>query len=213
MEDVISKKIIQDLAGKIVLKDFPFMLVRLERSLPKKRFHHSMRVLGEAYKMAEHFALSEQETEQVAVAALLHDCGREVATKESAEKMLALGLPMNEVEQAQPILLHAKLGVYYAHTKYDVEDATILQAISLHTTGAVGMSRVAKIVFLADMIEPARDFPDVEAIRKAAYQDLDEAMLLAYASTLKYLLKAGQLIHPDCIAGYNELCMAKKLAE
>ena len=67
------------------------------------------------------------------------------------------------------------------------------------------MTTLAKVVFLADMIEPGRDFPGVEELRRLAAKDLDAAMLTAYSNTIKYLLDGNLLIHPRCIAGYNEL--------
>lgn len=179
----------------------------LEQSLPPKRFKHSVRVYESALELAAEHKLS---VEKIAVSALLHDCGREVPTKESAAKADELGIAIDEVERSQPILLHAKLGAYYARAKYGVTGEEILHGIAQHTTGGAGMSALAKVVFLADMIEPGRDFPGVDELRKMARKNLDEAMLMAYSNTIRNLLDAGQLIHPHCIDGYNELIMQKK---
>lgn len=182
----------------------------LEASLAPKRYKHSLNVYKTALKLAESHKLPE---EKIAVSALLHDCGREVPTKESVAKAEELGLPVDEVERHQPILLHAKLGVYYAKEKYGVTDKEILDGILYHTTGKDHMSALAKVVFLADMVEPGRDFPGVDDLRKLAHKDLDKAMLKAYSNTLDYLLAGGQLIHPHCIDGYNELILAEKAAK
>ena len=119
-------------------------------------------------------------------------------------------MPIDEIERHQPILLHAKLGVYNAMHKYGVADQEILDGIMYHTTGIDGMSKLAKVVYLADMIEPGRDFPGVEELRKLARKDLDKAMLMAYGNTIRYLMEGGLLIHPHCIRGYNELILAAK---
>lgn len=182
----------------------------LQESLAPKRFKHSVAVYETALDLAKAHALDKKLTEKVAVSALLHDCGRQVATKESAAKAHELKITINEIEEKQPILLHAKLGVYYAKEKYGVVDEEILDGISYHTTGKANMSVLAMIVFLADMIEPARDFPGVEDLRKLAYKNLEAAMLQAYSNTIKYLLKDGQLIHPDCIEGYNQLQLKRR---
>lgn len=179
----------------------------LEESLAPKRFKHSVNVYKTALELAKAHKLP---VEKIAVSALLHDCGREVPTKESAAKADALGIAIDEVERSQQILLHAKLGAYYAREKYGVTDEEILDGILYHTTGAAGMSELAKVVFLADMIEPGRDFPGVEELRKAARKNLDKAMLMAYSNTMRYLLDGGLLIHPHCIDGYNELIMKQK---
>ena len=63
---------------------------------------------------------------------------------------------------------------------------------------------------MADMIEPGRDFPGVEELRKLAHKNLDQAMLMAYSNTIRYLLDGGLLIHPHCIEGYNKLILAAK---
>ena len=92
------------------------------------------------------------------MSALLHDCGREVASKDSVAKCQELGLPIDAIEMHQPILLHAKLGVYNAMHKYGVADQEILDGIMYHTTGIDGMSKLAKVVYLADMISGLMDF-------------------------------------------------------
>lgn len=179
----------------------------LKESIPGKRYKHSVNVYETALNLAEAHGLP---PEKIAVAALLHDCGREVAAKESVAKAQELGLPVDKIEMQQPILLHAKLGVYNAMHKYGVADQEILDGILYHTTGIDGMSVLAKVVYLADMIEPGRDFPGVDELRKLARKDLDKAMLLAYSNTIRYLLDGGLLIHPHCISGYNELILAGK---
>lgn len=185
----------------------------LRQSLAPKRYKHSLAVYETALELAKAHALTAEETEKTAVSALLHDCGREVPTKESAAKARELGIAADEIELSQPILLHEKLGVYYARHKYGVTDAEVLAGIRYHTTGAPDMTVLAKIVFLADMTEPARDFPGISELRSLCRRDLDKAMLAAYGSTLAHLAAKGQLIHPDCIAGYNQLLLAQKAAK
>lgn len=174
----------------------------LEASLPAKRYRHSVNVYETALDLCRAHGLPQEKT---GVAALLHDCGREVSSKESPARTRELGIEADAIELAQPILLHAKLGVYNARHKYGIDDEEIFEGILYHTTGAAGMSKLAKVVYLADMIEPGRDFPGIEFLRKLCRKDLDEAMLVAYSNTIKYLLEEGLLIHPHCIEGYNEL--------
>ena len=174
----------------------------LQQSLKPKRFRHSCAVFDEALKLADRF---DADRDKVAVAALLHECGREVPTPEGPQKAAELGLKPDRVVCAQPILAHPMLGAWYAEHKYGVTDPEVLDAIRLHTTGGPDMTQTAKIVFLADMIEPARDFPGVDELRSLCRKDLDKAMLLAYKNTMEYLLAQDLLIHPDAVAGYNQL--------
>ena len=183
------------------------MQALLKESIPPKRYKHSVHVYETALELAKSHQLPQ---EKIAIAALLHDCGREVGRKESVGKAQELGLPIDWVELNQPILLHAKLGVYNAMHKYGIADQEILDGILYHTTGMAGMTDLAKVVYLADMIEPGRDFPGVEELRKLAHKNLDQAMLMAYSNTIRYLLDGGLLIHPHCIEGYNKLILAAK---
>lgn len=179
----------------------------LEKSLPPKRYQHSMRVYETALALGKRHHAEEA---KVALAALLHDCGREIPVKESVEKARALGLPVDFIEAGQPVLLHAKIGACLATQKYGVTDPEVLEAIHCHTTGAETLSLTARIVFLADMLEPGRRFPGVEELRRLAREDLEQAMFTAYRDTICYLLEAGALIHPAAIAGYNRLALQRK---
>lgn len=174
----------------------------LKASLPLKRYHHSVAVYETALELA---AAHKLDMEKVAVSALLHDCGREVAGRDSLAKAAELGIAVDETEANQPILLHAKLGVYYAEHKYGVTDKEILDGILYHTTGARDMTPLAMAVYLADLLEPTRDFSGIEEMRKLAKQDMEKAMMRAYAQTIRYLLEYDLLIHPNCIYGYNQL--------
>ena len=187
------------------------MRALLQQSLKPKRYEHSVRVYETALKMAERY---HADVKKVAVAALIHDCGRQIPKEQSVAKAKELRIPVDPVEEAQPILLHAKLGVFYAVHKYGVspEDREVLDAIRYHSTGTADMTDTAKIVFLADLIEPGRDFEGVEDLREASFQNLDKGMLLSYDNTIRYLLEDGLLIHPDAIAGYNQLA-AKKMGQ
>ena len=174
----------------------------LKASLPLKRYKHSLAVYETALKLAEAHHL---DVDKVAVSALLHDCGREVSGRDSLAKVAELGIEIDEVEANQPILLHAKLGVYFAQHKYGIEDQDILDGILYHTTGTANMSKLAMAVYLADLLEPTRDFPGINDLRKLAREDMEKAMMKAYAQTIRYLLDYDLLVHPNCIHGYNQL--------
>ena len=179
----------------------------LKKSLPEKRYLHSVAVCETAIDIATSHKL---DVEKIKISALLHDCGREIPGRENLDKATEFGITMDKIEKNQPILLHAKLGVYYAKHKYGVHDKDILEGIRYHTTGAPHMSKLAKVVYLADLLEPTRDFPGIEDMRILARKDLDKAMINAFAQTIRYLLEYNLLIHPDCIHGYNELAIKFK---
>ena len=73
------------------------------------------------------------------------------------------------------------------------------QAIFWHTTGRADMSLLEKIVYMADYIEPNRDFEGVERLRKLAYTDLDQAMLLGVEDTIRDMEQRGVPIHTNTL--------------
>jgi HD superfamily phosphohydrolase YqeK len=81
----------------------------LEASLPHKRFQHSLYVYETALKMGERF---HGNMEKISIAALLHDCGREIPTKDSLQYAREHHIPLDFVEEHQPVLLHAKLVLF-----------------------------------------------------------------------------------------------------
>ncbi|MBR2039634.1 MAG: bis(5'-nucleosyl)-tetraphosphatase (symmetrical) YqeK, partial [Phascolarctobacterium sp.] len=134
----------------------------LKASLPLKRYKHSIAVYETALELA---SVHKLDVQKVAVAALLHDCGREIPSRDSLAKAAELGIEVDRVEANQPILLHAKLGVFYARKKYGIEDQEILDGILYHTTGAPHMTPLAMAVYLADLLEPTRDFPGIAPLK------------------------------------------------
>lgn len=179
----------------------------LEKALPRKRFEHSVAVYETALELAK---IHNANMEKVAAASLLHDCGREISTRNNLMQAAALNIEIDEVEQNQPILLHAKIGVCLAQNKYGVTDKETLDAILYHTTGAPCMTKTSMIVYLADLLEPKRGFFGIEEMRQLVKVDLEKTMMKAYALTIKYLLEHDLLIHPNCIYGRNELAIKFK---
>ena len=190
--------------------DFAERKALLKESLPTKRYEHSIAVYKTAKDIAQTCGV---DVEKAKLAGLLHDCGREISTKDFIDKIKELGIKADIVEMNQPILLHDKLGVYYAERKYGVHDKEVLDAILYHTTGAPHMSKLAMVIYLADILEPGRDYPGVDDLRKLVTKDLEQTLFQAYVQTIKFLLDGKQLVHPNCIEAYNELAIMYKNAK
>ena len=95
--------------------DITEMKKLLKASLPHKRFKHSLAVYDTALELAAVYGLDK---EKVGVGALLHDCGREIPTRDLLMHTIALGLPMDDVERNQPIYCMPNWAIYYAREKY-----------------------------------------------------------------------------------------------
>lgn len=189
------------------MKSFKEMETILKESLPNKRFVHSMAVCETAERFAK---IHKIDVNKAKIGGLLHDCGRQINTSKQLDKARKLKMEIDFVEQNQPILLHAKLGVYYAKKKYGVVDKEVLSSIRKHSTGGVDMNSLDMVVYLADLLEPTRDFPGIDKLRKLAEEDLELAMIKAYEQSIDYLIQRGLLIHPDCVLGRNQLVAKRK---
>ena len=167
---------------------------RLKKELDNERFQHTLGVMYTAAALAMAY---EVDLEQALYAGLLHDCAKSIPN----EKKLALcekyQITVSNAEKINPSLLHAKLGAYYARHIYEVQDERILHAIKVHTTGEPGMNTLDKIIYIADYIEPNRNqAPNLEIVRKLAFENLDAAMDKILSDTLNYLREKGGEIDP-----------------
>ena len=132
-----------------------------------------------------------------AEAAILHDCTKKADREEQLRLCEKYGIIPDKWELENDRLLHAKTGAAFASDQFGAPEP-IASAIRWHTTGRPGMTLLEQIVFLADAIEENRaPYPALEAIRKAAFADLDAATELCLRRTLAFLEAQGETIHPD----------------
>ena len=174
---------------------------KLSARLSPHRLQHSLQVAGVARDMAKTYG---SDPDKAYTIGLLHDYAKGL----SGADLLALArenaLIEDEVESQAPDLLHASVGAYLLATELNIDDPEILQAVRVHTLGSLEMSQLDKIIFLADMIEPGRDFPGLERLQCLAGRDIDRAMLFALDSTIRYCLEQGRILHPRTITVRNK---------
>jgi predicted HD superfamily hydrolase involved in NAD metabolism len=107
-----------------------------------------------------------------------------------------------------PLLLHAYVGSRLVTEKYGVSDHAVEQAIWRHTVGGAKMTKLDKIIWFADMIEPNRDYPGVEELRSLAKTaSLDDMVLAGLTQSITFVLQKGGLIHPDTVIARNEILL------
>ena len=182
----------------------------LQSRLKKSRFAHSIGVANTAVKLAEKFSV---DTEKAYIAGLLHDCAREFENNQLTFEAEKRGIKIGEVEKVVPLLLHAYIGAKMVSEIYEVNDAEISQAIYRHTVGARNMSDLEKIIYFADMIEPNRNYPGVEKLRRLAEtsNSLDEIILTALNESIIFVVQKNSLLHPDTIDARNFLLLNKEV--
>jgi len=183
-------------------QDILIMQEKCRSALNNNRYHHTMRTVMTAIELAHRFGA---DAKRARLAALLHDCARGMSLSQMQELLQQSGMQVDAKSMDSVSLLHAHAGAALAKTQFGIDDPAILQAIAGHTTGTDHMNMLDKIIYLADMIEPGRDFPGVERLRSLAKQNLDRAVLAAMEHTLSYLKSRGQSIHPDSVAALEAL--------
>ncbi len=135
-------------------------------------------------------------------AAILHDCTKYLSLEEHLALCDRYGLELDGMERATEKLLHAKTGALKARYMFGQDDE-IYDAILYHTTGRAGMSLAEKIIYIADYMEPNRDFPEVEALRAAAFEDLDRAMAMGALLSIREMEERGREIHHNTLEAYE----------
>ena len=137
----------------------------IEKNYSDERKRHTESVKRTAEKLAKIYGADEK---KAGTAALFHDMFRRIS---------ALG--------------HGELAAQAMERDYGIDDKEILDAVRYHTTGRPGMSLLEKIIYLADAIEPGRDYPGVEDVRALADEDIDRACLLSMDRTIEYVKEKG----------------------
>ncbi len=166
---------------------------RLADRLKRKRLNHTMLTACEAVKLAYRYGV---DTKKARLAAILHDCIK-LPNKELIAFCDENHYDISDEERENPYLIHSRLGAVLACDEFGVRDPEVLMAIRSHTLGRVEMTELEKIIYVADKIEPSRDYEGIDIIRETAYEDIDKAMLLVMQHSVEYTASAGRTINPS----------------
>ena len=170
--------------------------------LSDKRYEHTLNVRKMAVKLAKRHDADE---DRAALAALLHDAAKEIS-KDEMRAIMKAHPEYAEGGEARPTpVWHGICAAILARTEWGVEDEAILSAIACHTAGKPGMSKLDKILYLADMSSAERDWPGVNKLRKLERKDLDAAMLMALKQTNDFVLSQGKPLDPMSKAAYDDI--------
>jgi len=177
------------------------MMFAVRSQMPEKRWRHTEGVMKSSVELAKRYGADPEKAE---LAALLHDVVKYWPTDKMELIIREQGLPSILLAHDKS-LWHAPVGAYIAETEFGIKDEEVLDAIRYHTSGREGMTKLDKIVCLADYIEPGRDFPGVENIRELAKNSLEEALIAGFDSTISFLLKKHKRIFPTTVLARNSL--------
>ncbi len=174
--------------------------------LSPKRYQHTLGVVDAAKDLAMRYG---GDVQQAQIAGMLHDITKECSVPEQISFCAEFSIGLTNLELRSPKLLHAKTGAGYAQHRLGVDDPMILDALRYHTTGRRDMTKLDKILYLADYIEVNRDFPGVDEVRALIDQGLDVMMCQAMKQTIGELLDKPAPIHPDTFECYNQLLLER----
>lgn len=189
MPKEVSEFIIRN---KIYNKKAPSIKKQLKKQLSHDRFVHSVNVCNTAVELAEHFGFDKN---KAYLAGLLHDCAKCISHDNMLKMCEDFDVELDDFDQINPALIHAKLGEKVAMAQYSISDREVLDAIKWHTLGHPEMGDIAKVVYVADMIEPLRSFDGVEYLRKVAKEDINKAVLECTNATIRYNTEKNRPIH------------------
>jgi predicted HD superfamily hydrolase involved in NAD metabolism len=177
--------------------------------VPAGLAEHVLRVSDEATRLADIHGV---DREAAKTAALGHDILRAMSGERLRTICEEQGYAADPVDRMEPVLLHGPLAVAILREQYKVLDADVLGAVATHTTAKAGMTRLQKLLFIADKIEPHKmgGRPEVMRVGDLAETDLDEAMFAYLEYLITEAVRGGWPLHPNTIAARNELLTGRR---
>jgi predicted HD superfamily hydrolase involved in NAD metabolism len=173
-------------------KDHDQLLKLLKKYLRGEKFIHSLGVEQTAIKLAK---LHGADWKKAGLAGMLHDI-----TKQMDNTALARQYGISSVSEKT---LHGPVAACWLYENGIVGDEEVLSAIKYHTTGRADMTLLEKVIYLADFIEPSRDFEGVDGLRELVYADIEKGLLKGLEMSLYEVLRKKTAIDADSVAAYN----------
>ncbi len=172
-----------------------------KNTLSEERFYHTECVAKAAKQLALQF---EHDVEQSVVSAYLHDIVKELSLDDLLQ-MLKSGdiININDLENCCPVW-HAFAGGEYVENEL-LLSKQIADAVRYHTTARINMTRLEKIVYLADYISEDREFRGVAEVREATFESIDKAIALSLRNQICHLAKLGKHINKHSVEAFNFL--------
>ena len=175
----------------------------LSSHLKPERYKHVLAVNDLAIKLAKSYKL---DIMKVSVAALLHDCAKNMSLEENIKYIKKNKLKIKNADfvvKYLPQVLHSNIGADIANKEFNIKDKEIINSIKNHTVGRVGMSKYEKVIFIADALSLDRKYKKSFVSKKIMFNDLDKTFKLVLQNKIKYVVSAFKVLHPDIIKIWN----------
>ena len=171
--------------------------------LKPNRVAHVLGCRDTAVALAQRWGVNETDA---ARAGILHDVTKALDGPLQLTLCRCYGKVLDDFSIRYPKTLHALTGSLVAQRIFG-ENEAVVDAIECHTTGKAAMNMLEKIIYVADYMEPNRDFPGVEKLRALAFSDMNAALKLGLEMTLQHLARQGAEVSPASQAALDYLCV------
>ncbi|MCL2019096.1 MAG: bis(5'-nucleosyl)-tetraphosphatase (symmetrical) YqeK [Oscillospiraceae bacterium] len=173
--------------------------------LSEERFTHSVK----SAEMSRELGVAHGfDSEKAYIAGILHDICKEDSEKELkrlafSKTLEKMGLGLEPLEKEDHKLWHAPAATVYIKEVLGINDTDILSAVRYHTVGRARMTKLEKIIYLGDLVEHSREYPDVDKYRDFALSDLDLGMYEALKWAINDCLQRKKRISRNTFEAYN----------
>lgn len=197
--DVYSYIVKNGLYG--VKPEFSWLRERAREMLDAKRVPHVLGCEKEAVSLASRWGADEDDAR---CAAILHDITKNLGLIEQLLLCEKYGIIIDAVEKQDAKLLHSRTGAALAEHIFAMPPS-VCEAIKWHTTGKAQMTTLEKVIYMADYIEPTREFEGLDKLRVLAYTDLDAALLSGLEMTVGEITERGRIPHKNTLSAIEYL--------
>ena len=176
----------------------------LEKRVSAKRFQHSLGVSDACVQLAEEYGL---DVKKARLAGLLHDWDKGYDDEGARARVRELGME-DEIDpvvvENMPGTLHGITAARALGNEFPSIPADVLQAISRHTTAALDMEPLDMVLYIADAIEPNRQFGRIDELRAhVGKATLEQLYFETYEYWVFLLFERRKPLHPDTIRIWN----------
>ena len=179
----------------------------VRKSVSEARYQHSLGTMQKAKELAELYG---EDPLEAMLTGMVHDIAKEMTKEQYFLYCVQNKIEMDEFDKIQSVVLHGKIGADIAKKKYHFTKE-MQNAIYYHTTGRANMTKLEKIIYLADKIEDTREnTQELEQIKNLAKRDMDEAILWDIDHiTIPKMIRQRKMIHPNSIFARNDIIKRK----
>lgn len=195
--DNLNPNVVEYIEANNLYCKYSDIIKKLKNNIPSNTFEHCSRTASYALGLNYSLKLG-LDYDKILLAGILHDCAKALCREEHDTSNVpsdSVGTPVE----------HQFMGANIAYKEYGVEDSEVLDAIRYHTTGKRNMSDLQKLIFCADMLEPGRNYEEVEELRSIINKSLDEGYKACALAQYKFLKEKGGNIYPLTLEAVDEL--------